>query len=548
MVTHSRRRYWLAALSVALVMSTIGASSPNSISEQEAVGPAKPATQVKPPAGRATTLAAAAAPPAEVHAPAGKKELVIAMAADIAMFDPHMSTAGSEVWVTFNLFDNLLTRGTDNKLKPALATGWKRLSDTTWQFALRRGVKFHNGDPFTAQDVKFSLDRTGPNGDPKAVTRGSFVTTERIDVVDDYTVNIVTKEPDPVLPDRLAHFGGQIMPKQYFEKVGADQFNVKPIGTGSLKFVEWVKDDHHTLDANRDWYGGKIAFDRVIFKPIPEMGGRVAALLKGEVDIANKMIPDDRDRVNKSPNAMMIGSNTSDLNVLVVPYTLPFPLNNKAFHQALSLAIDRQSIVRNLFHGDGRVPNGFWPSVDWSYDRSLPPLEYNPAKAKELIQKAGYKGEPIVLYCAIGLQVLDQQVSEAIVNMWRGVGINAKLEIIEYSVRAQMVKEKSFKGAYWVGPTSIFMDPDGHAYRLFGPQGQHNFWLDPEWNRLMSEARVSLDQAKRKANFDAANKIMIDYMPYIPVIQPYNLFGVQRYINWKPRENNQFIIQDVKLR
>ncbi len=81
------------------------------------------------------------------------------------------------------------------------------------------------------------------------------------------------------------------------------------------------------------------------------------------------------------------------------------------------------------------------------------------------------------------------------------------------------------------------MDPDGHAYRLFGPQGQHNFWLDPEWNRLMSEARVSLDQKKRKANFDAANTIMIDYMPYIPVIQPDNLYGVQRYITWKPREN-----------
>ncbi len=159
------RRSWLTALSVAFLMILLGASWADSTLALKAAMPTGPAPGVTAPAPQAMTLVAAATP-AVVHAPAGKKELIIAMPADIAMFDPHMSTAGSEVWVTFNLFDNLVTRGADNKLKPALATEWKRLNDTTWQFKLRRGVKFHNGDPFTAQDARRVSTTSGwtPNG------------------------------------------------------------------------------------------------------------------------------------------------------------------------------------------------------------------------------------------------------------------------------------------------------------------------------------------------------------------------------------------------
>ena len=480
--------------------------------------------------------------------PAGKKELIVATGGDIQKLDPHMSTNVIDLTVHFNIFDKLVKRGQDFKLQPGLATEWKRINDTTWQFKLRRGVKFHNGEPFNAETVKFSLGRTIPSGDPKVLTRTALNTVERIDVVDEYTVNIVTKFPDPLLPDRLTFHGGPIIPKRYFEQVGADQFNLKPIGTGPLKFLEWVKDDHVSLEANKDWWGGKIAFDKVTFRPIPEAAARVSALLKGEVDIITRLPPDDVDRVNKSPTTTTVGVPLAGLYVLGTNYQRPFPLNNKYFHQALSLAIDRTAIVRNLWRGQGVVPNGVYPRGNWAFDPSLPPLEYNKAKAKALLQQIGYKGEEVIFESTIGFFANERQMSEAIVEMWREVGINAKLEIIEYSVRALKNRERTFKGVWFSDPVDTLLDPDGMVWRLQGPNAAQDYWRVPEWDKLMQEARVSLDPAKRKAYYEAAHKIYLEHLPWIPIVQPNESYGIQRFLEWKPRATQDFVIEDVKLK
>src|SRR5206468_12952679 len=145
---------------------------------------------------------------------------------------------------------------------------------TLWQFKLRPGVKFHNGDPFTSADVKFSIERTY---DPQAKTNVStiFTTVERVETPDALTVNFVTKKPDPLLPARLAFYGGQIIPKKYLESVGNDGFNAKPAGTGPMKFVSWTKDDKLVLDGNDGYWGGKPDFDRMTMRPIPETAPRI---------------------------------------------------------------------------------------------------------------------------------------------------------------------------------------------------------------------------------------------------------------------------------
>lgn len=517
-----------------------------------------PSTPTAAPAAKPTEIPKAAAPaakPTEVpkaaapaSAPAGKKDLIVVQGADVQKFDPHMSSSVSDTSLTFNIYDNLLFRSGDNSLKPALATEWKRINDTTWQFKLRQGVKFHNGEPFNAQVAKFSMERTLPTGDPKTTTKTYFLSVDRVDIVDDYTINFVTMFPDPLLPDRLSVFGGQIIPKAYFEKVGPDEFNAKPIGTGPLKFVEWVKDDHATLEVNKEWWGGTIPFERVIFKPMPESAPRVAALLKGEADIITKLPPDDVDQVNKSANAMAVGVPYAGLYVLTTNYLRPFPMNDKYVHQAMSLAIDRQAFVRDLWRGQGVVPNGIYPQGNRFYDPNLPPLEYNQTKAKEMLQKAGYKGEEIVFETTNGFLANDKQGAEAITQMWRDVGIKATLEVIEYSVRAQKVREKSFKGVFWSDPTDVLSDPDGMVWRQLSPGAPNDYWRNPEWDKLMEEARSTLDEAKRRQLYDAAHKIYLEYQIMIPVIQPVESYGIQRYIDWKPRANQAFEIEEVKLK
>src|SRR6266705_5279511 len=343
---------------------------------------------------------AAAALPSAPAGPAGaqgtqKRELVVAQGGDISKFDPHFSTSSNDIRISFNLYDNLVSRHPDGKLHPGLATEWKLTGQTQWTFKLRSGVKFHNGDPFSSSDVKASIERTY---DPAAKTRVStvFSTIDHIDAPDPATVVFHTKKPDPLLPARLAFYGGQIVPEKYLKSAGPDTFNQKPVGTGPIRFVSWTKDDKAVLEANPDYWGGRIDVDRLIMRAIPETAPRVAALLKGEVDAITQLAPDHGDRVNANPTTRMIGALYAGLYVLAVNSNVK-PLDNPLVKQALSLGIDRGLIVKELWRGRGVVPNSPIAKGDNHFDASLPPLKYDPGEDRARLKKGGYKGEEVVI-------------------------------------------------------------------------------------------------------------------------------------------------------
>ena len=469
-----------------------------------------------------------------------KRELVVAQGGDIARFDPHFSTSSNEIRWSFNIFDNLVSRHPDGKLYPGLATEWKLTSPTTWTFKLRPGVKWHNGDPFSSADVKYSFERTW---DPKVNTlvKTVFTTVERVEAPDPTTVVFTTKKPDPLLAARAAFYGGQIVPKKYVEAVGGDQFNAKPIGTGPVRFVSWTKDDKCVLEANPDYFGGKPDFDRMIVRPIPETAARIASLLKGEVDMITQLPPDHGERVN-SGNTRVVGALYAGLYVLAVNSKVA-PLDNPLVKQALSLGIDRETIVKELWRGRGIVPNSQIAKGDNHYDASLPPLKYDPKEARERLKKSGYKGEEVVIETTSGYTANDKPMSEAIVAMWRDVGVNAKVEVLEYSVRAQKNRDKTFKGLWWSDPTSTLSDPDGMFWRLLSPGGPQDYWRNARFDELGEAARFSVDEKFRGQAYKEMTKIFLEHLPWIPVIQPYEDYGVQKYIEWTPNPNQQFEIR-----
>src|SRR5229473_888503 len=439
-----------------------------------------------------------------------KRELVVAQGGDIAKFDPHFSTASNEIRWSFNVFDNLTSRHPDGKLHPGLATEWKLQGQSQWAFKLRSGVKYHNGDPFSSADAKFSIERTY---DPAAKTMvaTALSTIDRIEAPDPYSLLIHTKKPDPLLPARLGFYGGQIVPKKYIESVGADTFNTKPVGTGPVRLTSWVKDDRAVFDANPDYWGGKIDMDRLVVRAIPETAPRIAALLKGEVDIITQLPPDQAERITGNPSTRVTGALYAGLYVLGVNSKRP-PLDNPLVKQALSLAIDRDAIVKELWRGRGIVPSGPIARGDNHYDAN------------------------------------DKQMSEAIQGMWKDVGVNVKVEVIEYSVRAQKNREKTFKGVWWGDPTSTLGDPDGMMWRLLGPGGPYDYWRDAKFDELGNAARFSVDEKFRADAYREMTKIFLEHFPWLPVIQPYEDYGLQKYVEFTPNPNQQFEIRRFNLK
>jgi peptide/nickel transport system substrate-binding protein len=224
------------------------------------------------------------------------------------------------------------------------------------------------------------------------------------------------------------------------------------------------------------------------------------------------------------------------------------PLNNPLVKQAMSLAVDREAIVKELWRSRGIVPNGPIAKGDNHYDASLPPLAYNPAEAKDRLKKSGYKNEPITIETTAGFMANDKPMSEAIAAMWKDIGLNIVVEVVEASVRAQKNRERSFKGLWWSDPTSTLRDPDGMMWRLLSPGGIQDYWRHPEFDELGNAARLSLDEKFRGEAYRKMTKIFFEHNPWIIVIQPFEDYGLQKYVEFTPNANQQFELRRFNLR
>jgi peptide/nickel transport system substrate-binding protein len=375
-----------------------------------------------------------------------------------------------------------------------------------------------------------------------------FTTIDRIEAPDPSTLVIHTKKSDPLLPDRLAFYGGQIVPRKYLTDVGPDTFNAKPIGTGPMRLSSWVKDDKAVFEAYPDYWGGKADVDQFVFRPIPETAPRVAAVLKGEVDAITQLPSDHWDRVNQNATTRGVGALYAGLYVLGINAKNP-PLNNELVRRAMALAVDRESIVKEMYRGRAIVPNGPIAQGDRHYDSSLPPLRFDPNEARELVKKSGYKNEPIIIETTIGYVAQDKAMSEAIVSMWKDVGLNAAVEVVEYSVRAEKNRNKTFKGLWWSDPTSTLRDPDGMMWRLLAPNGPQDYFRDAEWDELGNAARFSLDEKFRAEAYRKMTKIMLDKaFGWVIIMQPYEDYGLQKHVDFTPNPNQQFEVRRFNLK
>ncbi len=491
-------------------------------------------------------LAALLVAPMSAHAQKGAT-ITIAQPADATTMDPGRSTQVLTVNYFHNLFDTLTRWDASLKLQPALATSWKPAGDTVWEVTLRAGVKFHDGTPFTAEDVKAVYERILAPG--KTVVTAGFATIDKVEAVSPTLVRITTKKPDPLMPVRMAQMGGYIYPKRFATDEGAKELARKPIGTSAYKFVEWIKDDRLVMEANREWWGwgGKApAIERVVWKPIPDDFARLSALQGNEVDVITNVPPDQMKivRVLTAPSTRTV--------TLTMNAAQP-PLADKRVRQALHYATDVQGIIKNLYAGQGKPFTGGLADTDFGYNPALKPYPYDPAKAKKLLAEYGQPVD-VTLYAGSGTMINDKQLLEALADMWGQVGVRAKITMMEMAQRQKMLNDRAIPagGLLLVNPQSTLLDADGSVWRIFHPNGFNGkYWAANQpgqrFHDLMEQARTTLDQKKRKELYAEATRIMHDEKPWLELFQEVVIYGVSKRMSFKPRPDYRLIVSEMTL-
>ncbi|WP_052487884.1 ABC transporter substrate-binding protein [Gordoniibacillus kamchatkensis] len=458
-----------------------------------------------------------------------KDALVVGQDIDAGTLDPQKQGKMPDMNILINIFDTLVTRDADNKLAPALATEWKAIDDTTWQFKLREGVKFQDGEPFNADVVKYSIDRLkNPETKSPIVELNSV---KEVKVVDPTTVNIITDGPDPILPNKLTLFGGVMVPPNYIKEKGDDNFAKNPVGTGPFKFVSWQKDNKVVMDANPDYWRGAPKVKHLTFKIIPNAADMVAALKTGEIDIAAAGVTADvADQLKGSPDIDVVGS----------PWIRTFyvsldaqngPLAKKEVRQALNYAVDVKTMIDTVLGGHASRVSTLIPKQNFGYDASVAPYEYNPDKAKQLLAQAGYPQGFTIQFDA-GNQ--DSNIVQIISDMLGKVGVKVQANLVDSKTLSANIAAKKVAPLYYIGNTGWTMDAMSNFQSYIKSDRRYNRWKNDEADKLVDIEEKSLDPKQRQEAFTKLQQLLKEEAPFIYLYQLDNLYGMRKNVQWKP--------------
>jgi peptide/nickel transport system substrate-binding protein len=478
-------------------------------------------------------LAAVAVAAALVVPTAGadpKGELRVAIPWTPENLDPTMNLSSIRAAVGASMFDSLVGRDAGGKIVPELAESWKLLDDTTWQFRLRRGVVFHDGEPFNADAVRFTVQRV-LDPEQKSPNRATIGEIARVDVVDDLTVNVVTRQPYAPLLNRLIDF--PILPPKYTaEKGGA--FALRPVGTGPFRFVALVKDEHLTVEAfDRHWRGAP-SLSRIVFRPIPEPFTRAAALRNGEVDLITTVPPSLARELDRTA-AVRVQRVPSTWQIYLGLNALKPPLSDVRVRQALNYATDVDAIIKNVLEGNGRRLDGpYTPSV-FGYDGSVKGYRPDARRARRLLAEAGHPdGLDVSLESPSGRYQGDKEIAEALGGQWQKAGFRPKVQLAEWGAYFKRYLGRQFQDAYLLGTGGPMQDGD-ELYNLVSSKGRGLYYKNDRIDAFFDLGRSTMDAAARRKIYADLARAMIDDATWVFLMQQIDIYAMRDRVAWTPR-------------
>ena len=491
--------------------------------------PAAPAAPTQAPVAPPTQ--AAAAKPAAPATAKDSKPFVISQGVDVETLDPQFAESGALGNILTNMFDYLVTYDEKMNLVPAAAESWQLLPDkVTYQFKLRKGIKFWNGEPLDAKAVKFTIDRMLNQDLRKQGLNDPFpgrVGLDRAEIVDDYTVNLVVKKPTILFPVYLTFV--TILAPDYYTKNTPQQTAIKPMGSGPYMFKEWIKDDHLTLEANPNYWQGAPPFSSIVFRPAPETSTRTAMLQRGEADLVIDLAPGDMTRVEGDAKLRVCKANTGRRVQISIPTEAPL-FKDKRVRQAFNYAVDFDAINKSILQGLGLgrmttpVNGEFW------IDPSIKPYPYDPEKAKQLLKEANWDpNTQVIINTPAGRYLRDKELAQAVAGMLQKVGVKAEAQVLEWTVFSDKARKSQFDQPYLIGYGTRFFGPDDLSVTT-EPGFQGFEWLDntesgPEARKLTDELKSTFDEKKQQEIVYKVSRMFVDEAPWLFLWNQVSLFG-----------------------
>ena len=490
-------------------------------------------------------------------APQGK--VVIAQGVDPTTLDTMNQQETPASVVAAHLFDTLVERDPNLKAVPALAAEIPRLvSPQVWEVKLRRGVKFHNGEEFDAESVKFSLERVKL---PTMRASSNFRPIDRVEIVDPYTVRVHTSKPWPTFTTVMGFRQASMYPPKAYAGKDSAFISKNPIGTGPYKLVRWSKDEEIVLEANEQYWRGAPRIKTVVFRPIPDDAVRVAALQNGEVDVAVNIPPHLANIIAGHPRVflttapsirtlqlMFVTHEFDAQHKLVGPYK--GVTADKRVRQAITSAIDADEIIKSVLDGKAiRLATMLTP-LHFGYDAALKPIKQDVARTKKLLAEAGYAGGlELTLNSPQGRYVRDKEVAEAVSGQLTKAGIKTTLRTHEFvSYLNNMVYVHKAGPVWLIGWGTPTIDAETVYGPLFRTGSNLGNYSNPDFDGMVDQAQSMMDEKQRLALYQKINKLWIDDAAAVPLYQQMDLYGANKRLNWKARSDEAIKAYDMSIK
>jgi peptide/nickel transport system substrate-binding protein len=432
-----------------------------------------------------------------------------------------------------------------------LAERWTLSDDRlTWTFVLRRNVTWHDGRPFTARDVKFTIERLWLNPQVAFFQRGNIAEISRVDVVDDHTVRIVTRVPFVTLPVMLGYLTN-ILPEHILGAYTAEQlrnpveFLRQPIGTGPFRFGESVLGSHVRLVAYDRYFGGRPRLDAIVFRVVADLEQQLAQLQTGQLDL---MIiePPQVPLVQRMPHVQVV--NAAQVNYTFVAFNNKIePFTDRKVRQALTHAVDRKAILDKIYLGRGRLATGpINPLVQWAYTDRVHQFPYDPALAQKLLEEAGWQrgpdgirrkgGQPLRITLDVDRgNPVREQTAVVVRQYWRDVGVDAEVRISEFNALLSRIRSRPNPLQTWT--LWYITPPEADIMGYYHSTGTLNEfgYENPELDRLLEQGRATADPQARARIYQQAQRFMAWDAPVIFLVYPAEIQALNRRVqHWVP--------------